>query len=108
MSEMPRHVEVFFGEHRAWAGELSGPQDDYAMLTQFRESFESQKPSDYHARDLAVGDLIRLDHRTTYRVADHGFEFVKRGEERKLIADAAEYLKAIFKDSARLAVLLID
>ena len=28
MSEMPRHVEVFFGEHRAWAGELSGPQDD--------------------------------------------------------------------------------
>ena len=55
MSEMPRHVEVFFGERRAWAGELSGPQDDYAMLRQFRESFESQKPNDYHARGLGSG-----------------------------------------------------
>ena len=58
--------------------------------------------------DLAVGDLVRLDHRTTYRLADHGFDLVKRSEERKLIADAAEYLKAIFKDSDWLAVLLID
>jgi len=39
---------------------------------------------------LAVGDLVRLDHRTTYRLADQGFDLVKRSEERKLIADAAE------------------
>src|SRR5207245_9879916 len=57
---------------------------------------------------LAVCDLVRIDHRTTYRLADQGFDLVKRSEERQLIADAAEYLKAIFKDSDRLAVLLID
>src|SRR5260370_32884747 len=102
MRQVPRHVEVFFGEHRAWAGELSGPQDDQTMLRKFRESFKSQKPTDYHARDLAVGDLVRLDHRSTYRLADPGFEFVKRSQERQLIPRASQYRRAVCKTSDRL------
>jgi hypothetical protein len=103
-----RKVEIFIGRRVVWEGHISGCQNDTAVLERVFETFNSRPPANYKAPGPSAGDLVRLDGKFTYRYESEGWKLVKQNEDRKLVAEAAPYLNAIFKEKDRLAVLLIS